>query len=91
MRTLIIYLILVFLLGIWLPIFGQQQATVSQERIVALLSGAEGSDLAPTIKARTTQAERRIARLYLTQWMEELGLSAQEHHYRMPNLHPALD
>jgi len=90
MRTLIIYLILALLLGIWLPVFGQQPTT-SQENIVALLSGAKGSDLSPPLKARTTQAERRIARLYLKQWMEELELKAEEHAYQLPNLHPALD
>lgn len=91
MRTLIIYLILAFLLGLWLPIFGQNSNHVSQERVVALLSGAQDSDLAPALTSRTTQAERRIARLYLKQWMEELHLEAKEHRYRMPNLHPALD
>lgn len=91
MRTLIIYLILALLLGIWLPIFGQRPAAASQETIVALLSGAKGSDLSPPLKARTTQKERRIARLYLKQWMEELELEAKEHAYRLPNLHPALD
>ncbi len=93
LRTLLIFLLLVFLLGIWYPIFGQQAQDLSftQQDIVAYLSGEKTANDRHLLKARTTAAERRIARLYLQGWMEELQVKAQEHDYLQPNLHPAMD
>lgn len=93
LRTLLIFLLLVFLMGIWYPIFGQQahELSFTQQDIVAYLSGEKTASNRQKLAARTTAAERRIARLYLQEWMEELQVKAQEQGYRQPNLHPALD
>ncbi|NRB50663.1 MAG: Zn-dependent exopeptidase M28 [Saprospiraceae bacterium] len=93
LRTLLIFLLLVFLMGIWYPIFGQQAhgSPFTQQDVIAYLSGEKTASKRRKLNARTTTAERRIARLYLQEWMEELQVDAQEHGYRQPNLHPALD
>lgn len=92
-RTLLIFLLLVFLMGIWYPIFGQQthELPFTQRDVVAYLSGEKTDSNRRKLTARTTAIERRIARLYLQEWMEELEVKVQEHDYRQPNLHPALD
>lgn len=93
LRTLLIFLLLVFLMGIWYPIFGQQanELSFTQRDVVAYLSGEKTASNRQKLAARTTAAERRIARLYLQEWMKALQVKAQEHDYRQANLHPALD
>ena len=62
-----------------------------QKILVGALSGATKIDADHQLKGRWTAEERALTRTYLSKWIDQIGLKAEEQPYNMPNLNPLLD
>lgn len=62
-----------------------------QKILVGALSGATKIDADHQLKGRWTVEERALTRTYLSKWIDQIGLKAEEQPYNMPNLNPLLD
>ncbi len=62
-----------------------------QKILVGALSGATKIDADHQLKGRWTAEERALTRTYLSKWINQIGLKAEEQPYNIPNLNPLLD
>ncbi|MAP54510.1 M28 family peptidase [Altibacter sp.] len=62
-----------------------------QKTIVGQLSGKQTFGNNTLIKSRWSKDEREITQRYLKELIATLSIEAKEHHYRAPNLNPAID
>lgn len=62
-----------------------------QRDLIARLSGATPLDDGRLLSDRSTRENRSTAAELLSREITQRGLEAQQHHYRHPNIHPALD
>ncbi len=70
--------------------FPQDKETY-QKRIVAQLSGATQLADGSLLGARWSEEERKKSASYLKNLLLTVGIDPIEHHYRSPNLNPAID
>ncbi|MHA7057840.1 M28 family metallopeptidase [Aquimarina sp. M1] len=64
----------------------------AQINIVSVLTGNENvGNTKYFINSRTTQKEKLIARVYISEIIKQLNLTPVEHHYQEPNTNPFID